>query len=109
MIFQTTSKFNAKMSTFKAIIVGGGPTGLAAAHALHLAAIDFVVLERRPAIVEDKGASLIVHAHTFRVLDQFGILDDLLPRGGELFHHLSITADGHVFNEGNRYTRLREK
>ncbi|KUL87825.1 hypothetical protein ZTR_03138 [Talaromyces verruculosus] len=79
---------------FKAIIIGGGPVGLATAHALHLAGIDFVVLERRPTIVEDKGASLVIHPHTFRVLHQFGILDDLLPRGGELFHHLSFTADG---------------
>ncbi|GFF60405.1 3-(3-hydroxy-phenyl)propionate/3-hydroxycinnamic acid hydroxylase [Aspergillus udagawae] len=68
-------------SPFKAIIVGGGPIGLAAAHALHLADIDFVVLERRPAIFEDRGASLIVHPHTLRVLHQFGILDELLPRG----------------------------
>lgn len=94
---------------FKAIIIGGGPVGLAAAHALHLAGIDFVVLERRPAIVEDKGASLIVYPHTFRVLHQFGILDELLPRGGELFHHLSFTADGQVFSEGNRYNQIREK
>ncbi|GFF97683.1 3-(3-hydroxy-phenyl)propionate/3-hydroxycinnamic acid hydroxylase [Aspergillus udagawae] len=95
-------------SPFKAIIVGGGPIGLAAAHALHLADIDFVVLERRPAIFEDRGASLIVHPHTLRVLHQFGILDELLPRGAELKHHLSFTADGHVFSEGNRYRLIRE-
>lgn len=94
---------------FKVIIVGGGPVGLAAAHALHLADIDFVILERRPAIVEDKGASLIVHPHTFRVLHQFGILDDLLQRGAELDHQLSFTADGHVSSEGNRYSLIREK
>ncbi|GKZ27644.1 hypothetical protein AbraIFM66951_001745 [Aspergillus brasiliensis] len=93
---------------FKAIIVGGGPVGLAAAHALDLAGIDFVVLERRPAIFEDRGASLIVYPHTFRVLQQFGILDNLLPRGTELNHHLSFTADGHVFAEGNRYTLIRD-
>ncbi|OJJ07620.1 hypothetical protein ASPVEDRAFT_88860 [Aspergillus versicolor CBS 583.65] len=93
---------------FKAIIVGGGPIGLAAAHALHLAGIDFVVLERRPAIFEDRGASLIVHPHTFRVLQQFGILDGLLPRGAELNHHLSFTADGNVFSEGHRYSLIRE-
>lgn len=94
---------------FKVIVVGGGPVGLAAAHALHLAGIDFVVLERRPAIVEDKGASLIVHPHTLRVLHQFGVLEDFLLRGAELHHHLSFTAEGHVFKEGTRYTRLREK
>ncbi|OAA52143.1 Monooxygenase, FAD-binding protein [Cordyceps fumosorosea ARSEF 2679] len=93
---------------FKAIIIGGGPVGLAAAHALHLANIDFVLLERRPSIIEDKGASLIVHAHTLRVFHQFGILDELLAHGSELSHHLSFTASGHVFNEGRRYLQIRE-
>ena len=96
-------------NAFKVIVVGGGPVGLAAAHALHLAGIDFLVLERRPAIVEDKGASLIVHPHTLRVLHQFGVLEELLPRGAELHHHLSFTAEGHVFKEGTQYAQIREK
>ena len=94
---------------FKVIIVGGGPVGLAAAHALHLAGIDFLVLERRPSIVEDKGASLIVHPHTLRVLHQFGVLEELLPRGAELHHHQSLTTDGYVFKQGTQYILIREK
>lgn len=103
------TKMSNRNKQFKVIVVGGGPVGLAAAHALHLAGIDFLVLERRPAIVEDKGASLIVHPHTLRVLDQFGILEELLPLGAELHHHLSFTADGHIFKEGTQYARIREK
>ncbi|PIG69124.1 hypothetical protein AARAC_011696 [Aspergillus arachidicola] len=99
---------SSESTTFKVIVIGGGPIGLTAAHALHLAGIDFVVLERRPEIFEDRGASLIVHPHTLRVLHQFGILDDLLPRGVELNHHLSFTADGQVFAEGHRYGLIRE-
>ncbi|KAJ5692277.1 hypothetical protein N7462_001700 [Penicillium macrosclerotiorum] len=99
---------SSRSTNFKVIIIGGGPIGLSAAHALHLAGIDFVVLERRLEIFEDKGASLVVHPHTLRVLYQFGILDNLLPRGAELNHHLSFTADGHVFAEGNRYGLIRE-
>ncbi|PWY69605.1 FAD/NAD(P)-binding domain-containing protein [Aspergillus sclerotioniger CBS 115572] len=94
--------------TFKVIIIGGGPVGLTAAHALHHAGIDFIVLEGRSAIVEDKGASLVVYPHTFRVMHQFDLLEALLSVGGELNHHLSFTSDGHVFNEGARYERIRE-
>ncbi|KAH8594579.1 hypothetical protein B0O99DRAFT_662193 [Bisporella sp. PMI_857] len=99
---------NDKDGCFNVIVVGGGPIGLTAAHALHLAGINFVILERRPAIVEDKGASLVVYPHTFRVMHQFGILEALLSVGSELHHHLSFTADGHAFKEGTRYERVRE-
>ncbi|KAJ5099941.1 FAD binding domain-containing protein [Penicillium argentinense] len=95
-------------NAFKVIVVGGGPVGLAAAHALYLAGIDFLVLECRHSIVEDKGASLIVHPHTLRVLHQFGVLEELLPHGAELRHHLSFTAEGDVFKEGTQYAEIRE-
>ncbi|KAJ5807587.1 Monooxygenase FAD-binding [Penicillium robsamsonii] len=95
-------------SDFKVIVIGGGPIGLIVAHALHHADIDFVVLERRPAIVEEIGASLVVYPTTFRVMHQLGILESLLPRGGELETHVSLTKDGHVFNESPRYRTVRE-
>lgn len=96
-------------STFKVIIIGGGPIGLLAAHALYRAGIDFVLLERRQSIVEEQGASIVLYPQTFRVMHQLGILDVLLPLGTELDHHLSFTKDGKVFNESTRYQRIREK
>ncbi|KAJ5951712.1 Monooxygenase FAD-binding [Penicillium vulpinum] len=95
-------------SDFKVIVIGGGPIGLIAAHALLRADIDFVVLERRTSIVEDKGASLVIYSTTFRVMHQLGILESLLPLGGELDRHMSLTKDGHVFNESPRYRTIRE-
>ncbi|CAG8061412.1 unnamed protein product [Penicillium salamii] len=95
-------------STFKVIIIGGGPIGLLAAHALYRAGIDFVLLERRQSIVEEQGASIVLYPQTFRVMHQLGILDVLLPLGTELDHHLSFTKDGKVFNESTRYQRIRE-
>jgi cation diffusion facilitator CzcD-associated flavoprotein CzcO len=47
-----------KAAPFRAIIVGGGPAGLAMGHCLDAAKIDYVILERREAIVEPSGAGL---------------------------------------------------
>ncbi|KAK3360632.1 flavoprotein monooxygenase [Lasiosphaeria hispida] len=98
------------MGKFRVVIVGGGPIRLTAAHALPVARVDFLVLERRPNIVEDQGArtTLVVYPHTFRVMHQFVILEPLLSIGSKLDHHLSFTADGHVFKEGSRYTRVHQ-
>ena len=79
---------------FKVIIVGGGPVGLSAAHALRLAGIDFVVLERRSQIVENAGTTTVVAAHTLRVLHQFGILDSLRAIGTEVAGLQTFDAKG---------------
>lgn len=98
-----------KSGAFRVIIVGGGPIGLIAAHALHAAGIDFVLLERRENVVEDIGASIIVWPHTLRVLHQLGILQKALDIGDELVHHLTFTADGHAFSAGRRWERVKLK
>ncbi|KAH7175960.1 hypothetical protein EDB81DRAFT_674481 [Dactylonectria macrodidyma] len=83
----------------RVIVVGGGPAGLTAAHALHLAGIEFVVLERRATLIEDLGASLVLAAPSLRVMHQFGLLDDLLAVGMELNHTKSFDFDGRVLND----------
>jgi len=47
---------------FKVIIVSGGLVGLTAAYALHLANINFVVLERNDDVAVNVGASLVLGA-----------------------------------------------
>lgn len=69
---------------FRVIVVGGGPNGLALAHALHQAGIDYNLLERSPVILtpdnnnnnnnEDDGTGLILWPHAARILDQLGLL-----------------------------------
>ncbi|KAJ5177401.1 Monooxygenase FAD-binding [Penicillium coprophilum] len=95
-------------SDFKVIVVGAGPIGLFTAHALHRADIDFVVLERKATIVQEEGASLVVHPTTLRVMHQLGLLESLLDIGVELETHMSLTKDGHVFHESPRYRTIRE-
>lgn len=61
---------------FRAVIVGGGPVGLGLAHMLDRAGIDYVLLERRPTVLEESGFGLAFYPHGVRLLDQLGMLDE---------------------------------
>ncbi|KAI3393383.1 hypothetical protein diail_4312 [Diaporthe ilicicola] len=95
------------MSDFKVIIIGAGPTGLTAAHALSKAGIDFVVLERRPQIVEDVGASIVLFSYNMRVFYQFGLLEKLQKIGHEVLRWADYTALGMFMESWHTHT-LRE-
>lgn len=98
----------ASMSDFKVVIIGAGPTGLTAAHALSKAGIDFVVLERRPQIVEDVGASLVLFPHNMRVFAQFGLLEKLRSIGHEVLRWADYTTLGMYMESWHTHT-IREK
>ncbi|WYZ38499.1 hypothetical protein EsH8_III_000413 [Colletotrichum jinshuiense] len=93
---------------FKVIIVGGGPTGITAAHALHHAGIDFVVLERREDVTEDLGASLVLSPPSLRVFHQLGILEHLMDIGGKVIDSKGLTVDGQVFKKAATFELLKE-
>ncbi|KAF9874929.1 hypothetical protein CkaCkLH20_07623 [Colletotrichum karsti] len=93
---------------FKVVIVGGGPSGITAAHALHHAGIDFVVLERRENIVEDLGASLVLGPTSMRVFHQLGILDKLTEIGMFLDDNRGFTVDGTNFKKSSAFDLLKE-
>ncbi|KAG6356208.1 hypothetical protein INS49_015595 [Diaporthe citri] len=64
---------------FRVIIVGGGPNGLALAHALHQAGIDYTLLDGSPITPipnnnDQDGTSLVLWPHSARILDQLGLL-----------------------------------
>lgn len=61
----------------KIIVVGGGPVGMTAVHALTRAGIDFVLLESRPTVVMDAGSNLVLSLTGLRAPSQFGILPAL--------------------------------
>ncbi|KAH7329633.1 hypothetical protein B0I35DRAFT_404824 [Stachybotrys elegans] len=96
------------IQNFKVIVVGGGPSGLITAHALHQANIDFVVLERRTAILEDVGASLILDPTSLRVLSQLGLWDELERAGTELKRVQSFTKDGRLFKDSSANILIHE-
>lgn len=89
---------------FKVIVVGGGPVGLTAAHALHAAGIDFVLLERRSSMVEKSGASLVLDPTTMRVMSQLGLTGRLEPLAVQVGRAQSLTKDGYMFKDTDNTT-----
>ncbi|KAH6989863.1 hypothetical protein EDB80DRAFT_881882 [Ilyonectria destructans] len=67
-------------TNFRIIIAGGGFAGLTLANALERAGIDYVLLERRDTIAPQVGASIGIGPNGCRILDQLGILGELLKK-----------------------------
>ena len=61
---------------FRVVVIGAGVTGLTLSHALTKAMIEHVVLER-DSIGPFQGASIGIHPHGCRILDQLGCLQDV--------------------------------
>lgn len=94
---------------FRAIIVGGGPAGLAMAHALALAGIDYVLLERRRAVVEPDGASIALWPHGVRILDQFGLLEEARRLYEPIRSKFNLRPDGSLRERNEMFKAIETK
>lgn len=95
---------------FKVIIIGGGPTGLALAHMLHLANIDYRLYDKRENLCERHGAGLAIQPQNCRILEQLGILDQVFEKdlAPEMRVHREVSADGAVLAEYPFFQWLKE-
>lgn len=93
---------------FRAIIVGGGPNGLCLAHALHLAGIDYTLLERGGEIVKQDGASLALWPHSVRILDQLGLLDEARKHYFPIKTKHNHRPDGSVRDVNDMFAKVEE-
>lgn len=95
---------------FKVIIIGGGPTGLALAHMLHVAGIDYRLYDKRDDLCERRGAGLAIQPQNCRILKQLGILDQVLQQGlaPEMQVHREVSADGRILAEYPFFQWLKE-
>ncbi|KAK2603057.1 hypothetical protein N8I77_009541 [Diaporthe amygdali] len=97
-----------KPATFRVIIVGGGPNGLALAHALHLTGIDYTLLEREPTILTDDGTPLALWPHSVRILDQLGLLDEARKHCVAMHTKHNHRADGSLRDSSDVFVRIEE-
>ena len=76
-------------------VVGGGIGGIAAAVALHRIGIDVSVYERVEALRE-VGAGMMLWPNATRVLQELGLLEEVLARSGRNTHFLVRTSSGEI-------------
>ncbi|KAH8596207.1 hypothetical protein B0O99DRAFT_510722 [Bisporella sp. PMI_857] len=95
-------------NAFKAIVVGGGPVGLTAAHALSRANLDFVVLERRAKMVEDAGSNLVLLPIGLRVLGQLGLLPTIESVSSPMSRFKRIDHGGKDIGDTLWFTYFKE-
>lgn len=95
-----------KPKPFRIVIVGAGVVGLTLSHALQLANIDHVVLEKHDKIMSVRGAALIVWPSAERILDQFGFLDKILKAYTPVKHEYRRLPDGSVNRTGGAMNRI---
>ncbi|OTB19637.1 hypothetical protein K445DRAFT_44427, partial [Daldinia sp. EC12] len=83
---------------FRVVVVGGGPVGLTMAHTLSKAGIEYIVLERRPTVFEESGASLVIGPHGMRAFKQLGLYERLREISVEFIEAQTCTEDGRRYN-----------
>ncbi|KAI1167017.1 hypothetical protein F5B18DRAFT_603417 [Nemania serpens] len=95
-------------STFRAIIIGGGPVGLAIANGLDRAGLDFVLVERHPTMTTDSGAGIMVWPHTTRIFDQLGIVEACKGRYITVHAKTTTRLDGTPFRTSSIFDFLSD-
>ncbi|KAK3346925.1 hypothetical protein B0T25DRAFT_290894 [Lasiosphaeria hispida] len=95
-------------SSHKVIIVGGGPVGLTAAHALSRAGIDFTLLESRPSIVIDAGSNLVILPTGLRILSQLGLLETFNAASSPLGRIRRFDHEGNDIGDANFFVHYKE-
>ncbi|KAI0420853.1 hypothetical protein F5X98DRAFT_310589 [Xylaria grammica] len=95
---------------FKVIVVGGGLVAVTAAHILSKANIDFVILEQHDNLTPWIGSLLVMWPATYRIFNQLGIQDAILPILNDLDDYETINANDGSFlhlmkGAGNMWAR----
>lgn len=104
-----TQNYNMSASDFRVIVVGGGPVGLTAAHALTQAGIRFTILESRPSVVIDAGSNLVLLPMGMRLLGQLGLMKALDAVSSPLGKVQRYNHQGRHMGDSRTFIHMKEK
>ena len=96
-------------SCSRIIIAGGSIAGLGLALCLQKAGIDFLVLERNNDIAPQIGASIAMHPHGNKILDQLGVFSELRAMTTPLMYDRSYDLEGNCFADSSFYRLVNEQ
>jgi 2-polyprenyl-6-methoxyphenol hydroxylase-like FAD-dependent oxidoreductase len=83
---------------FTVIIAGGSLVGLTTAVALEKAGINYLLLEKRE-IAPHLGASISIHPHTQRVMEQLGVWSEIKAGVVPLENRQHYDENGNLFED----------
>jgi 2-polyprenyl-6-methoxyphenol hydroxylase-like FAD-dependent oxidoreductase len=98
---------NQDTDQFKILIVGGGLVGLSLALVLEFAGIDYELFEKRD-FAPQLGASIGLHPHTIRILQQLGVWEDIEKQVVPLQHRNHYDGNGYCFEESHVLVDIEE-
>lgn len=98
-----------KQSSFRVIIVGGGPVALTAAHIFDRIGVDYVILERWHALDVESGASLALWPHNVRLLDQLGLLKEAEASYQPVHLKRNLRRDGSQIAKNDMFDAIERK
>jgi 2-polyprenyl-6-methoxyphenol hydroxylase-like FAD-dependent oxidoreductase len=96
-------------TSFRVIIVGAGPTGLAVGNMLAAAHIDFIILEQHRQVITESGACIMLWPHSARVLDQLGLLQSAKSSSLGLHSKSTVDPSGRQMSDDPTFRWIEEK
>lgn len=101
------ASFNQDTDQFKVLIAGGSLVGLGLALAFERAGIDYELFEKGD-FAPQLGASIGIHPHTIRILEQLGVWEDIEKQVIPLKHRKHYDGNGNCFEDSDVLVDIEE-